>query len=289
VLLRQLEYLDALDREQHFGRAALACHVSQPALSGAIRNRARARGPAGAPRPALSGRHAGGRSRARLHQARAARPAGARAGGEPPARAPRGHPSPGCDPDRSAGVHAQHHIRVGRWPPIRHVASRRRRRLRRVLVMARTRTWATTAPRPRRPAWLRSSARRGRSRRRARSRPRRRDASTKASAERLAAPAAHELLGKLLALVERVQSLEAEPRGDRRARGGLASPSDGCSRAFTRRRKALIPLPRVCSGEAQGRSLGRAAVARQPIASHTTWPAGMRASNASLDASSRRC
>ena len=37
MFLRQLEYLEALDREQHFGRAALACHVSQPALSAAIR------------------------------------------------------------------------------------------------------------------------------------------------------------------------------------------------------------------------------------------------------------
>ena len=37
MILRQLEYLDALDREQHFGRAARACHVSQPALSSAIR------------------------------------------------------------------------------------------------------------------------------------------------------------------------------------------------------------------------------------------------------------
>jgi DNA-binding transcriptional LysR family regulator len=36
VNLRQLEYLDALDRERHFGRAAAACHVSQPALSTAI-------------------------------------------------------------------------------------------------------------------------------------------------------------------------------------------------------------------------------------------------------------
>lgn len=35
--LRQLEYLVALDRERHFGRAAAACHVSQPALSTAIR------------------------------------------------------------------------------------------------------------------------------------------------------------------------------------------------------------------------------------------------------------
>jgi len=37
VFLRQLEYLTALARERHFGRAAQACHVSQPALSAAIR------------------------------------------------------------------------------------------------------------------------------------------------------------------------------------------------------------------------------------------------------------
>jgi DNA-binding transcriptional LysR family regulator len=36
VLLRQLEYLTALDRERHFGRAAQTCHVSQPALSAAL-------------------------------------------------------------------------------------------------------------------------------------------------------------------------------------------------------------------------------------------------------------
>lgn len=35
--LRQLEYLIALDRSHHFGDAARACHVSQPALSTAIR------------------------------------------------------------------------------------------------------------------------------------------------------------------------------------------------------------------------------------------------------------
>lgn len=34
---RQLEYFVALARERHFGRAAEACHVSQPALSAAIR------------------------------------------------------------------------------------------------------------------------------------------------------------------------------------------------------------------------------------------------------------
>jgi DNA-binding transcriptional LysR family regulator len=37
VFIRQLEYLAALDRERHFGRAATACHVSQPTLSAGIR------------------------------------------------------------------------------------------------------------------------------------------------------------------------------------------------------------------------------------------------------------
>jgi DNA-binding transcriptional LysR family regulator len=37
VVLRQLEYLSALARERHFGRAAASCHVTQPALSVAIR------------------------------------------------------------------------------------------------------------------------------------------------------------------------------------------------------------------------------------------------------------
>jgi DNA-binding transcriptional LysR family regulator len=36
VLLQQLEYLVALARERHFGRAARTCHVSQPTLSVAI-------------------------------------------------------------------------------------------------------------------------------------------------------------------------------------------------------------------------------------------------------------
>jgi len=36
-VLRQLEYLVALAREKHFGRAAEACNVSQPTLSAAIR------------------------------------------------------------------------------------------------------------------------------------------------------------------------------------------------------------------------------------------------------------
>lgn len=37
MLLRQFEYLTALAREGHFGRAAESCHVSQPALSAGIR------------------------------------------------------------------------------------------------------------------------------------------------------------------------------------------------------------------------------------------------------------
>jgi DNA-binding transcriptional LysR family regulator len=37
MVLRQLEYLSALARERHFGKAAAACHVTQPALSVAIR------------------------------------------------------------------------------------------------------------------------------------------------------------------------------------------------------------------------------------------------------------
>jgi DNA-binding transcriptional LysR family regulator len=38
LVLKQLAYLVALAREQHFGRAAESCHVSQPTLSAAIRN-----------------------------------------------------------------------------------------------------------------------------------------------------------------------------------------------------------------------------------------------------------
>lgn len=38
MFLRQLEYLAALDRERHFGRASAACHVSQPTLSSGIRS-----------------------------------------------------------------------------------------------------------------------------------------------------------------------------------------------------------------------------------------------------------
>jgi DNA-binding transcriptional LysR family regulator len=38
MFIRQLDYLVALAREKHFARAAEACHVSQPALSSAIRS-----------------------------------------------------------------------------------------------------------------------------------------------------------------------------------------------------------------------------------------------------------
>ena len=37
MFIRQLEYLVTLAREKHFAKAAEACHVSQPALSSAIR------------------------------------------------------------------------------------------------------------------------------------------------------------------------------------------------------------------------------------------------------------
>ena len=38
MFIRQLEYLAALGRERHFGRASAACHVSQPTLSSGIRS-----------------------------------------------------------------------------------------------------------------------------------------------------------------------------------------------------------------------------------------------------------
>src|SRR5271170_6579935 len=38
MFIRQLDYLVTLAREKHFARAAEACHVSQPALSSAIRS-----------------------------------------------------------------------------------------------------------------------------------------------------------------------------------------------------------------------------------------------------------
>ena len=36
IKIRELEYLDAIEKHKHFGKAAEACHVSQPTLSGQI-------------------------------------------------------------------------------------------------------------------------------------------------------------------------------------------------------------------------------------------------------------
>ena len=36
MFIRQFEYLLALEKERHFGRAAESCHVSQPSLSSGI-------------------------------------------------------------------------------------------------------------------------------------------------------------------------------------------------------------------------------------------------------------
>src|ERR1700733_9183567 len=44
MFIRQLEYLVTLARERHFAKAAEACHVSQPALSSAIRGLEKERG-----------------------------------------------------------------------------------------------------------------------------------------------------------------------------------------------------------------------------------------------------
>ena len=43
--IRQLQYLSALARERHFTRAAKACNVSQPTLSGRIRQLEQELGP----------------------------------------------------------------------------------------------------------------------------------------------------------------------------------------------------------------------------------------------------
>jgi DNA-binding transcriptional LysR family regulator len=47
MFMRQLTYLIALDKHRHFGRAADSCHVSQPALSNAIKELERELGIAG--------------------------------------------------------------------------------------------------------------------------------------------------------------------------------------------------------------------------------------------------
>src|SRR4029079_12855964 len=38
MLLKHLQYLTALARERHFGKAAAACHVTQPTLSAGIKH-----------------------------------------------------------------------------------------------------------------------------------------------------------------------------------------------------------------------------------------------------------
>jgi hypothetical protein len=59
MLLRQLEYLVTLARERHFGRAAAACHVTQPTLSAAIRESSPESRPASHRTPSASAsRHA---------------------------------------------------------------------------------------------------------------------------------------------------------------------------------------------------------------------------------------
>lgn len=37
MIIRHLQYLTALAKEQHFARAAARCHVTQPALSAGIK------------------------------------------------------------------------------------------------------------------------------------------------------------------------------------------------------------------------------------------------------------
>ena len=104
MVLRQLEYLVALAREKHFGRAAEACHVSQPTLSAAIRLLEENIGGADRrARPSLHRIHSAGpdRGRARAPHSRrdrksAPRPRGDRQGPHRPAP-DRGHPDGAAD------------------------------------------------------------------------------------------------------------------------------------------------------------------------------------------------
>ena len=83
MFIRQLEYLAALDRERHFGRAAAACHVvPADAVGRHPQARARARRAARAPRARVRGADARGRADPRLGAARARRPRGLQAGGQ---------------------------------------------------------------------------------------------------------------------------------------------------------------------------------------------------------------
>ena len=66
-MIDKLEFLLALAREKHFGRAAEACGVTQPTLSAGVKQLEDSfRRAAGQSRLALPGFHAGGRARARL-------------------------------------------------------------------------------------------------------------------------------------------------------------------------------------------------------------------------------
>ena len=61
MFLRQFEYLIALEKEGHFGRAAERCHVSQPSLSSALQQlEAELDVPIILPAPAISGIHTRG-------------------------------------------------------------------------------------------------------------------------------------------------------------------------------------------------------------------------------------
>ena len=112
VFLRQLEYLAALDRERHFGRAAAACHVSQPTLSAGIRSLERELGiplvRRGRQFEGLTpeGERVLGWAQRTLADLDAPAP-----GGQPAAGRPRGHAADRRDPDLAAAVAARSRAR----------------------------------------------------------------------------------------------------------------------------------------------------------------------------------
>ena len=66
-MIDKLDFILALAREKHFGRAAEACGVTQPTLSAGVKQLEEQMGVLLVqPRLALPGLHAGGRARARL-------------------------------------------------------------------------------------------------------------------------------------------------------------------------------------------------------------------------------
>ncbi|WP_278258958.1 LysR family transcriptional regulator [Nocardioides convexus] len=98
--MRRLEYLTALAREEHFGRAAEACHVTQPALSAGVRKAgAGDRRPHRQARPAVRGLHPRGRAGAALGAAHARRAGDAGAGPRRDAGRALGHAAHRRDPD----------------------------------------------------------------------------------------------------------------------------------------------------------------------------------------------